>query len=544
MRALSLRAPGFVRCSGWLPANATFEASLATAGGGEAVVEARLLRDRRPPVLLGTAHAPGGNSGWSTWSVPVTGLEGGGALASLELAVTSAAKGTRVLLGEPRVVGAVAGAGEAPAPVRGVVLVVLGSTSAKSLGPWGGPHGVPELARLSASGATFLANRSVSSLASAVMGSILTGLPPRAHGLDDADARLPKGPTTVQEACRQGGAATAMFTANPTTGAAFGFDRGWDTFVAHDPLEDAPASRVFDDAVTWIEQHKGDRFLVVIHARGGHPPWEAAPEELKSMPPEGYLGMVEPRRAAEALSKARKHPARFKDDDRVRAWALYDHALDAHDQALGRLMAALSAAGRDDDTAVLVTGDVAANEAPPVPFVDVEALDEPLLATPLVLRWPHAAALAGRRVEAPTSSLDVARTVLDALGLAPPAAFEGIDLAHVALGAVVPSERPLTATRAGRFAVRWGPFVLLGARDRELRMCDLSLDPACVADVRATSPLALEPLHRAAMATLTRAPEARTPHEPVVLDEHTTQALVRWGRPSADGPGERTGDEL
>jgi arylsulfatase A-like enzyme len=539
LRALSLRAPGFVRCSGWLPANATLEASLATAGGGEATVEARLLRDRRPPVLLGTAHALGGSASWSSWSVPVTGLEGGGALSSLELAVTSASKGTRVLLGEPRVVGAMASAGEAAPPVRGVVLVVLGSTSAKSLGPWGGPHTVPELTRLAASGATFLANRSVSSLTSAVMASILTGLPPRVHGLDDSDARFPRGPTTIQEACRQGGASTAMFTANPTTGAAFGFDRGWDTFVAHDPLEDAPASRVFDDAAAWIEQHKGDRFLVVVHARGGHPPWDAAPEELKTMLPEGYLGMVEPRRAAEALTKSRKHPARFKDDDRVRAWALYDHAIDAHDQALGRLMASLGAAGRDEDTAVLVTGDVAANEGPPVPFVDADALDEPLLATPLVLHWPHSGALSGRRVEAPTSSLDIARTVLDALGLEPPAAFEGIDLARIALGAVVPSERPLTATRAGRFAVRWGPFVLLGARDRELRMCDLSLDPACVADVRATSPLALEPLHRAAMAALARALPSRSPREPVVLDEHTTQALVRWGRPS----GERTGEE-
>ena len=34
LRALSLRAPGFVRCSGWVPANATLEASLATAGRG------------------------------------------------------------------------------------------------------------------------------------------------------------------------------------------------------------------------------------------------------------------------------------------------------------------------------------------------------------------------------------------------------------------------------------------------------------------------------------------------------------------------------
>jgi arylsulfatase A-like enzyme len=393
---------------------------------------------------------------------------------------------------------------------------------------------VPELARLASHGTTFGLNRAASSLASADLASILTGLPPLAHGLDDADARLPRGATTIEEACRQGGVSTAMFTANPTTGVAFGFDRGWDSFVAHDPLEDAPGTQVFDDAAAWIEAHKSERFLVVVHARGGHPPWDVSPEELKTMPPEGYFGMVEPRRAAEGLAKARKHPGRFKEDDRVRVWALYDHAVDAHDAALGKLLAALRAAGCDDDTAVVVTGDVAASEGPPVPFVDVDTLEEPLLATPLVIRWPTVDALAGRRIEAPSSPVDLGRTVLAALGLSPPPAFQGVDLAQVAQGALVPAERPLAATRGGRFAVRWGPFVLLGVRDRETRMCDLSLDPTCVADLRATSPLALESIHRWAIDNLAGATPSPLPREPAVLDEHTTAALVRWGRATDD----------
>jgi arylsulfatase A-like enzyme len=419
----------------------------------------------------------------------------------------------------------------APSVARGVVLVVLGITPAKALGPWGGAHAVPELSALAAGGTTFLANRASSSLANAVVGSMLTGLSPLAHGLDDADARLPDDVVMVQEACRQGGVATAMFTANPTTSAPFGFARGWDTFVAHDPLEDAPSTRVFDDAAAWIDAHKGGRFFVVVHARGGHPPWDATPEDLRAMPPEGYFGMIDPRRAAESMAKARKHPGRFKEDDRVRAWALFDRAIDDHDAALGRLMAGLRAAGRDVDSAVLVTGDVAASEAPPVPFGDPETLDESLLATPLVARWPGANAAQNRRVNAPTAPADLARTVLDALGLAPPAAFEGEDLAALAQGALVPGERPLAATHAGRYSIRWGPYVLVGSHGHELRMCDLSLDPSCVADVRGTSPLALEPLRRWAFDAL--APRAGRPaRSPAVLDEHAAAALVRWGRPT------------
>jgi len=252
------------------------------------------------------------------------------------------------------------------------------------------------------------------------------------------------------------------------------------------------------------------------------------------MPPEGYFGMVEPRRAAEALTKAHKHPGRFKDDDRTRTWALYDRALDAHDAALGRLLAALKTAGRADDTLVVVTSDAAASEAPPVPFADAETLDEPLLAVPLVFRWPHADGLAARRVDAPTSPVDLARTTLAALGLGPPQAFQGVDLARLASGALVPAERPLLATRGGRFAARWGTLVLSGARDRETRLCDLALDPTCVADVRATTPLAYEPLHRWTVAALTSSTPAPYPREPITADPHVTAMLVRWGRPTEE----------
>ena len=433
--------------------------------------QALVIRDRRSPIVLGTAHVDGESAEWAPWSVPVTGLDGDGALASIELAVLRAGPGTHVLLGGASVVAAGAPPAATTPAVRNLVLVVLGSTAAKALAPWGGPHAVPALSRVASEGTMFAANRASSSLANAVVASMLTGLPSRSHGLEDPGARLPDGVVTVEEACRQGGVATAMFTANPTTGAAFGFDRSWDTFVSHDPLDDGPATQVFDEAAAWIEARKGDRFFVVVHARGGHPPWDAAPDDLKAMPPEGYLGMIEPRRAAEALAKARKHPGRFKDDDRVRAWALYDHAVDAHDEALGRLLAALRSAGRDDDTAVVVTGDVAASEAPSVPFDDSEALDEPLLATPLAIRWPPASALGGRRVDAPSTPVDLARTMLDSLGLRPPAAFQGVDLASLAQGSAAVVRATAGRDARGSLLGALGPVRSDGpARTRDARV--------------------------------------------------------------------------
>jgi arylsulfatase A-like enzyme len=538
LRALSLRAPGFVRCSSFIPANATLEASLSIAGVGDADVEARLVRDRRPDIVLGQAHVGAGVE-WLPWSVPIAGLEGSGALAAIELSARRASKGARVVFGAPRVIASGATVTDTPPHVRNAVVVVLGSTAARSLAPWGGPHPVPELSRLAAAGVTFTANRASSSLVSADLGSMLTGLSPALEALLDPAARLPKGPTTIEDACRQAGIATAMFTANPTTSAVYGFDRGWDTFVAHSPTEDVPATRVFDDAASWISGHKNGRFLVVLHARGGHPPWDATLDDLKNMPPQGYFGAIESGRAAEALRKVRKHAARLKDDDRTRAWALYDRALDVHDEALGRLLAALAGAGLDDSTVVVVTSDVATSEALPVPFIDTEGLDEPVLATPLALRWPRAAELAGRRTDIATSPDDIARTILGALGLSSPPGFGGTDLATVVASAS--DQRPVLAARGNRESLRWGPFVLLSARGRELRMCDLSLDPTCTADIRATTPLALEALRRALFDVRGRAGGTQAEREPVVLDGLASAALVRWGwsRDATDGDEDR-----
>ena len=526
LRALSLRAPGFVRCSSFIPANATLEASLSVAGAGDADVEARLVRDRKSDIVLGAAHI-GGGAEWLPWSVPIAGLEGSGALAAIELSVRRASKGSRVIFGAPRLVVPGASVAALPPVARSAVLVVLGSTAARVLAPWGGPHPVPELSRIAAGGVAFTGHRASSSLVSAVMGSMLTGLSPALEALIDPAARLPKGPTTVEDACRQAGIATAMFTANPTTSGAFGFDRGWDTFVEHSPVEDVPATRVFDEAAAWIDAHKTNRFFVVIHARGGHPPWDATPDDLKNMPPQGYFGAIESGRAAEALRKARKHSSRLKDDDRTRAWALYDRALDMHDEALGKTISSLQGAGVDDSTLVIVTSDVATSEALPVPFLDTDSLDEPLLATPLVVRWPRAAALAGRRTDVASSSEDVARTTLGALGLAAPPGFGGTDLATVV--GCTSEQRAVLAVRGDRESLRWGPFVVLETHGREVRMCDLSLDPTCTADVRATAPLALEALRRSLLDARERAGAMAIEREPVVLDGRTSAALVRWG---------------
>ncbi len=567
MRAVSLRAPAYARCAGWLPSNGHLVASVGVAGTGDADVELRALRDRSPPVVLASMHLMG-NAPWKPLDLPLAmhapapvangaaSLASKGTLGAIELVAVRSTRGARVVFGEPRVVSAASepSPSEPAPPVTGVVLVVLGSVAPRSIDLYasaastnGSAPATPmlELDALAKSGVTFDANRATSGAASGAVASILTALPARSHGVIDDESGLAPSVTTLADVARQAGIRAAMFTANPSTGSAFGFARGWDRFIEHPPgLDEAPGSAVapFDDAARWIADHaaEGTRFLVVIHARGGHPPWDATPEDLRTLTPPDYTGGIDPKRAAELLIRARQpmpgtsHAPilHLTDSDRTRAWALYSLALRTHDGALGRLLAGLKAAGRDDGTLVIVTGDVGLGDAR-APLEATDALDESALSTPLVVRFPAASHVAMGHVAAPTTSVDLARTIVTAFGLVPPAAFEGQDLARVARGAVDldPRGRPMLAAFGSRFALRWGSFVVRGSGPTEdsvvdvTKLCDLSLEPACTSDVRGAFPLALSALRRE-ITTETKPPSAATP---VIETPALRNSLRLWG---------------
>ena len=413
--------------------------------------------------------------------------------------------------------------------------MVLGSIAAKSLSPYGGPTVTTELAQLATGGTVFDAHRATTSFANGAVASMLTGLQPRAHGVSEPEASLGSSGVTIAEAARQAGVATAMFTANPTTSAPYGFGRGWETFTARSPLEEAPATAVFDDVEKWLEAHKADRFLVVVHARGGHPPWDVTSGEMKDLPPLGYTGSLDPRRAGEMLAKVRRNGASrlFSDADRERAFALHNKSVLAHDVALGKLVAHVKTIGREADTTWIVTGDVGIDAAAHAPFLEDDALDENALAVPLVIRGPGKPARA--HVSSPTASVDLARTALEALGLEPPPQLLGDSLWSIARRGAQGPERPRVATTTTRFSARWSGFVLSGTRDREGKLCNLSLEPGCVSDVRTTHPLAAEILHALVFDELGAGPAGPAKVTHVTPDAATGAALRAWGVVTAGG---------
>src|SRR5262249_46138643 len=140
---------------------------------------------------------------------------------------------------------------------------------------------LPALSELALVGTTFDRHRGPSTVVGSSIASMLTGLLPRYHGFLDPFSRLPVGVTTIAEIARDAGGRTAMFTGVPLPFKPFGFGEAWTRFVEHGPNGGDAATAPLDDAATWITEVVRDvpdaRLLAVVHARGGHPPWDVTP---------------------------------------------------------------------------------------------------------------------------------------------------------------------------------------------------------------------------------------------------------------------------
>jgi arylsulfatase A-like enzyme len=531
-RALALHAPGKIRCALRFARDARFRAAVGLQGAGEGEAEIRVLRDGQKPEVLRVVHLEGGEkAAWVDVDLPLEAFAS--SVGAVELAATAAPKGGRVLFGDPAIVLPPATAAP-PVPARAVVIVVLDGVTRAELPPWNGspPAVLPALGELAQASAVFDRHRAPTTVVAASMATLLTGLPPAAHGMSDPGARLPGAVLTVAAVARDATVRTGMFTGVPYTFRAFGFASGWERFVERPPESGAPATAPIDDATAWItDLAKGPadtRLFIVVHARGGHPPWDVTPKELGAAAPPEYAGLIEPRKAPQTLAKMRrsKHAKIVTDNDRQRIRALTALGLAGQDRALAALITALKAAGLWDATLFLVTGDVAsgADEL----FGDALDLKEPVLSLPLYAHFPGGLA-AGRRLGEPTQVVDLARTALAALGLAPPKQSFGRDLARLAAGLDAVSDAPQIAVLDDHYSARWGDLVLSGKYPSPPSLCDLGVDTTCAFNRRDAMPIAAGSIFRSVVAEDMAMRAIAAKREPATIDADTAAAMSVWG---------------
>ncbi len=532
-RSIVLRAPSTVRCPLRVASDAKLHVNLGFWGSGKGLAEVRVVADGQAPVTLKQRKVTGGSGAtWTPLDLDLSPFSG--KLVGLELRALEATRGGRIAFGEPAIVHSKPTTRPTPRTDT-VVLVVAAGLDRSGIPPWGPIGKLGALGELARQGVAFDNYRAPTTVPAGVVASMLTGLPPRAHSLEDHAARLPAAVRTINAIIKEASGRTAMFTGVPSTFAAFGFDRGWDRFESFSPVKDLPASAPIAEAARWLDKELSQdpaRRLVVIHARGMHPPWDLTRDEMSALPPQEYSGLLDARNAGITLAKIRarriRHQRRLADDDWTRLRAAEQAALLKQNAALMQLISVLKRRGAWDRTLFIFVGDVAAGAPPGIPFDPAGSLAERRLVLPLVVKFPGSA-MAGTRAEDPATAVDVAATVLDELGLDVPEHETGIDLFDSAAGAPPVAGRPLVATLGERYSTRFGSWLLSGKLGRVPSLCQLDVNPACINDALGDQPIAARTGWQWTFDAETAAARLRTPREPAQIDLDTANALTVWG---------------
>ncbi len=200
----------------------------------------------------------------------------------------------------------------------------------------------------------------------------------------------------------------------------------------------------------WLEQHAGESFFLFIHYWDVHSPY-LAPKPFGAEYPAQRIGRevpVHPAPGGGEYVSAWGPVAEVTPEARARIDA-YDGGIAYFDHRFGELLDHLERLGIAEQAVVALTADHGESMAEHrVPFAHDE-LYEATVRVPLIIRAPgvspsgapesasrSAGLPAGRVVTALSQAIDVAPTLLDLAGIAPPVTFQGRSLLPLARGDV------------------------------------------------------------------------------------------------------------
>lgn len=536
-RSVVLRAPSSLRCPLLLASGSHLRVSLGFWGNGSGLGEIRLIEDGQAPVALRQQKTVGGNgANWTPIDVDLSSYAH--RIIALEFRALRAAQGGKVVFGEPKVVRTEPSLAADLVRPRLAILVVAAGLSRRKIPPWGPTGAYSSIGALQQEAVAFQNYRASSTLPSSVMATLLTGLAPGAHRVEDTAARLPPTAPTIEHSVKQASGRTAMFTGVPITFPAFGFGEGWDELQIFSPVKDQSASEPIVQATHWLQhelelEDNAKRF-VVVHVRGMHPPWDLTKEVVSALQPSEYGGPLDARRGGITLGRIRRQSQktlrRLTDEDWKRLESLMSNGFVDQTQALDQMIHLLKRRNLWSQTLFVFAGDVGAGEPPNVPFDPIGNLREDQLIVPLLVKFPGGLG-AGRSVETPVSTADITRTVYEALNLDLPASESTLDLSQIAANRGPVAVVPLIATLGNRYASRLSNWLLFGEVGKEPSLCELYVDPACTTNHFADHPWTANASWQWTRDALvkTRTLGAKIQREPASIDPETAAALVVWG---------------
>jgi arylsulfatase A-like enzyme len=312
---------------------------------------------------------------------------------------------------------------EASRPLAGaakgwnVVLVSVDTLRADRLGAYGykARANSPRIDEQLASGVTF--DNAMSQRASTwpSLASLLTGLYPSGHGVNENGYGFPDELPTLPKLLHGAGYQTAAFLSNMCQAN----HQGWDAFACSGGQDGKSVRRALD----WAGGVDGKRpFLLWVHLFGAHPPYYNGGDGAERLDP-GYTGPLGPRKRL--LDPVMTQPIGLNERDVRHLDALYDAAVQGSDRSVGALLDGLRAAGRLERTVVIFTADHGEELYQHNHYLYHScSVYQTALHVPLGIAAPGLLT-PGARVPQTMELIDVLSTLLDLLGLPKPAEQHG-----------------------------------------------------------------------------------------------------------------------
>ena len=382
-----------------------------------------------------------------------------------------------------------------------VVLIVLDTVRADRLGCYGNTRGLtPHLDRFARESVRFEQAFSHAPWTLPAVASLLTSRYPVHHGAGGrlgALRGLPPAAVMLPEVFQRAGLATGAVVNVAYLTESFGTAQGLDTVDAKawdSNVQVRRAGPTTDAALAWVRSRGDGPFFILVHYFDPHliydppPPFRqrfADPQDTK------HTSHLFGRRGdMEAVHTGR---VRLKPGTIRRLAKLHDGEVAYVDSEVGRLLAAISELGLDDNTVVVVIADHGEEFFDHGGFEHGHTVYDELLHTPLLIRAPG---LSPTSVSTTVRHIDVAPTLCELVGVEPDPAFLGRSLLPLLQG-IGQEDRPVLSQ--GNF---WGPSrqawrhgdlkLVQSAAPAQVQLFDIKADPGELHDLAAEAPEALQ----------------------------------------------------
>ena len=283
-----------------------------------------------------------------------------------------------------------------------IILISIDTLRADALGCYGGDIAkTPNIDRLAAEGTLFAECKSPVPLTLPSHTTMLTGAFPPYHGVHNNLTSVPdKGLDFLSETLNKRGYRTGAIIGSFQLDDVFDFDQGFDYYDDEFTVGtggtlagfEKPANQIMARAEAWLADAAGEPFFLFVHFFDPHLPYAPPKKYFDEYSNNAYFGEV----------------------------AFVDYSL-------GKLVPALEVNGLSENTLVIITSDHGESLGEHGEQTHAFFVYEATQHVPLIMYCPGLIP-AGQKVEGPVRLADVCPTVLDILGIEPPASVQGESL--------------------------------------------------------------------------------------------------------------------